>query len=149
MSETISTLISKEFTNISNLINNKKIKNILINIDGLGPKVINSITDYFKDKNNIKIVIELIDILNIQIYKKLNLNNKFSGKNIVFTGKLSTLSRDEAKQKALQLGAKILSSVSINTDYLICGEKSGNKVIKAQKLDINILSEQEWISMIN
>ena len=147
--ETISNLLSKEFINITKLINNKNIKNILSNIDGLGPKVVNSITEYFENNNNKKIILELIEILNIQQYKKPNLKNKFSGKSIVFTGKLATLSREEAKQKALQLGAKILSSVSVNTDYIICGEKPGSKVSKAKNLNIKILSEKEWISLIN
>ena len=110
---------------------------------------VNSITNYFKNKNHRKILGELIEILDIQPYKKPILNNKFNGKKIVFTGKLSALSRDEAKHKALQLGAKILSSISMNTDYLICGEKPGSKVIKAKELNIKILSEQEWISMIS
>ena len=70
------------------------------------------------------------------------------GKSIVFTGKLLSLSRDEAKQLTLQLGAKILNAISTNTDYLICGEKPGSKVVKAQNLNIKILSENEWLSMI-
>ena len=127
----------------------EEIKETLSNIDGLGPKAVNSITNYFKNNNNIKFIEELIEILDIQPYKKPSLNNIFSGKNIVFTGKLYTLSRDEAKQKALQLGAKILSSISTNTDYLICGDKPGSKVIKAKELNIQILTEQKWISMIN
>ena len=147
--ETISSLLARELINISNLINHNKIKNTLTNIDGLGPKAVNSITNYFKNKNHRKILRELIEILDIQPYKKPILNNKFNGKKIVFTGKLSALSRDEAKHKALQLGAKILSSISMNTDYLICGEKPGSKVIKAKEFNIKILSEQEWISMIS
>ena len=111
--------------------------------------MVNSITEYFENNNNKKIILELIEILNIQQYKKPNLKNTFSGKSIVFTGKLSTLSREEAKQKALRLGAKILSSVSVNTDYIICGEKPGSKVSKAKNLNIKILSEKEWISLIN
>ena len=147
--ETISTLVSKEFININNLINNKQINIILSDIDGLGPKAVNSITEYFENKNNKKIILELIEILNIQPYNKPDLKNKFSGKNFVFTGKLSTLSREEAKQRALQLGGKILSSVSTNTDYIICGEKPGSKLTQAKKLNIKILSEEEWITLIS
>ena len=87
MGETISNLLSKEFIKITKLINIKNIKNILSNIDGLGPKVVNSITEYFENNNNNRIILELIEILNIQQYKKPNLKNKFSGKSIVFTGK--------------------------------------------------------------
>ena len=87
--------------------------------------------------------------VNIKPHKKPNLKNKFNGKNIVFTGKLTTFSREEAKQKALQLGAKILSSISIKTDYLIYGEKPGSKIFKAKEMKIKILSEKEWISIIS
>ena len=64
-------------------------------------------------------------------YLDINLNNK------------------EAKQKALHLGAKILSSISIKTDYLIYGEKPGSKIFKAKEMKIKILSEKEWISIIH
>jgi DNA ligase (NAD+) len=125
-----------------------KIKGVLSNIDGLGPKAVESIEFYFNNNTNKETILKLINILDIQSYQKPIMNNKFSGKNIVFTGKLSRLSREEAKYKALQLGAKILNSVSKNTDFLICGEKSGNKIAKARELNIQILSEREWISMI-
>ena len=58
------------------------------------------------------------------------------------------MSREEAKKSALELGAKISSSVNSKTDYLICGEKSGSKLKKAKDLKIKILTESEWISKI-
>ena len=115
----------------------------------MGPKAVNSITDYIENNNNKKILLELIEILKIQPYIKPKSQNKFSGKNIVFTGKLSTLSREEAKQKALLFGSKILTSVSTNTDYVIYGEKPGSKIIKAKELNIKILTEKEWVLMIS
>ena len=87
--------------------------------------------------------------MKIENYKKPKLNNKFAGKNLVFTGKLLKLSRDEAKYKALQLGAKILSSVSHKTDFIICGEKPGSKIQKAKELNVKTLSEEEWVKMIS
>ena len=86
---------------------------------------------------------------NIQKYKKPNLNNKFSGKSIVFTGTLSTLSRDEAKYRAKTKGAKILSNVSVNTDYVVVGEKSGSKAKKAKNLGIKILNEKDFLKKIS
>ena len=71
-------------------------------------------------------------------------NNKF----IVFTGKLKMMSREESKKRAAELGAIISSTVSSKTDYLVCGEKSGSKLKKAKDLNISILTEKEWISMI-
>ena len=58
------------------------------------------------------------------------------------------MSREEAKKRALELGAKISSTVSAKTDYLVCGEKSGAKLKKAKELNISILTEKEWLSMI-
>ena len=71
------------------------------------------------------------------------------GKIFVFTGTLSKISRDEAKYIAIQLGAKILNSVTKKADYLICGTKPGSKVTKARELNVKILSENEWILKTN
>ena len=97
---------------------------------------------------NYNIVISLNKILDISNYKIIQTNSIFSNKNIVFTGTLFKLSREEAKHLALQLGAKISSTVTSKTDYVIVGEKPGSKVVKAQNLNIKILSENEWLSKI-
>ena len=57
-------------------------------------------------------------------------------------------SREEAKKRAIELGAIISSSVSVKTDYLVYGEKSGSKLKKAKELKVQILTESEWLSMI-
>ena len=77
--------------------------------------------------------------------KKKISNSVFSYKNIVFTGTLIKSSREEAKQLALQLGAKISSSVSKRTDFVILGENPGGKAKKAKELGIKILSEEQWL----
>ena len=73
------------------------------------------------------------------------MNNLFANKNVVFTGTLSILSREEAKHLAVQLGAKISSSVTIRTDYVIIGKNPGSKAKKAKELGISTLSEDDWI----
>ena len=73
-------------------------------------------------------------------------SGKFSGKTIVFTGTL-TMSRNEAKAIAQSLGASIGSSITKNTDYLVCGEDPGSKYKKAQELGVQILTEDEWKSL--
>ena len=73
----------------------------------------------------------------------------FSGKNLVFTGTLVSLSRDEAKYLAKSNGAKISSAVSKNTDYLIIGEKAGSKSEKAKTLGIKIINEKDFVFKIN
>ena len=98
---------------------------------------------YFQNKSNKELVAKLNNILMVQSYKKVKSDNEFSGKNIVFTGTLSKISRDEAKHIAIQLGAKILNSVTKKTDYLICGTKPGSKATKARELNVKILSEND------
>ena len=75
-------------------------------------------------------------------------NNVFTGKTIVATGKLENFTRAEINDQILALGAKPGSSVTKKTDYLICGEKAGSKLTKAQSLGVTILSETEFLSMI-
>ena len=92
---------------------------------------------------------DLINILDIIDFEKPKFKNLFSNKNIVFTGTLLKLSREEAKNLAIKLGAKISSSVSSKTNYVIIGEKPGSKAKKAKELGLTILTEQEWIKKTN
>ncbi len=144
-----SILLAKEFLNVRDFIKNKNNKELLSNIDGLGPKATNSIKNYFTNKKNLKIALNLIEILNIDDFKKPSQSNFFSNKNIVFTGSLKKLSRDEAKHISQELGAKISSSISKRTDFLIIGEKAGSKIKKAKELKIEILTENEWLKKLN
>ena len=147
--ETISRILAKEFININNLIQNAVNKDRLSLIDGIGPKAINSIEEYFTNKKNLQMIINLIDLLNVVDFKNIESSNFFSNKNIVFSGTLQELSRDEAKHLAQEKGAKISSTISKNTDYLIIGEKPGSKAKKAKELNIKILNEKEWLVKIN
>ena len=92
---------------------------------------------------------KLKNILYISNNFEVKKDNFFSNKNLVFTGTLISLSRDEAKYLAKTNGAKILSSVSKNTDFLIVGENAGSKAEKAEILGIKIINEKEFISKIN
>ena len=73
--------------------------------------------------------------------------NPFVGKTIVVTGKLTRFTRDSINAKIISLGAIAVSAVSKNTDFLICGEKSGSKLNKAKELGITVLSEQQFLEM--
>lgn len=75
-------------------------------------------------------------------------NNTFAGCTIVATGKLENFTCDGINAKIISLGATPGSSVTKKTDYLICGEKAGSKLAKAQQLDVKILTEQEFMDMI-
>ncbi len=144
-----SEILAKEFKNINNFISTSNNTQLLSNIDGLGPKAIYSIKNFFSFNENVVLLKKLSEILNINESKIENIDNFFYGKNIVFTGTLNSISRDEAKYMAKNFGAKILSSVSNNTDYVILGEKAGSKAKKAKELNINIISEKEFLKKIN
>ena len=123
--------------------------NSLDEIDGIGETQIESLTHFFKDKKNNKVVYELSKILNIQDFIEKKIDSFFSGKNIMFTGGFSTMSRSEAKSLAETFGAKILSSVTKKLDYLVIGlsKPTKNKVDKAKELGVKIIEEKEWLKL--
>jgi len=118
-------------------------------IDGIGETQVESLIHFFKDKKNNKVVYELSKILNIQDFIEKKIDSFFSGKNIMFTGGFSTMSRSEAKSLAETLGAKILSSVNKKLDYLVIGlsKPTKNKVDKAKELGVKIIEEKEWLKL--
>jgi len=142
-------ILAKELKSVENFISTSQNTLVLSNIDGLGPKAISSINNYFSYDQNISLIKNLSKILNIKNNKISNSKNFFNGKSIVFTGTLSSISRDEAKYMAKEVGAKILSSVTRNTDYIIVGEKAGSKAKKAIQLNLKTFSEKEFLKKIN
>ena len=150
-----SNLLSKHFKNFKNWfesiknLNNKKMYDHYINIDGIGPDVVDDIKNFF-NKEKIEIVKRLSQALNkIEEYKfSTQSNSKLSEKIIVFTGTLKNMSRSEAKSKAEELGAKVTNSVSNNTDYVIAGKDSGSKEKKARELNVRVLNENEWMKFL-
>tara|TARA_B100000686_G_scaffold301523_1_gene336876 strand:+ start:657 stop:2804 length:2148 start_codon:yes stop_codon:yes gene_type:complete len=126
-------------------------KNIeyLTNIDGVGEKVASSLVNFFNEKYNVEIVNKLISELHsITKVQRLSDGLAFSGKSMVFTGVLDNMSRQEAKSYAEKLGAKVVSTVSKNTDIIVAGKNSGSKLKKAQELGIAIVDEKQWKIMI-
>ncbi len=128
------------------LIDKENLINDLSNIDGLGDKAVDSFINFFNDKNNKSEAIEIIDILNIEF---LGIQENYNNKTILFTGTLSSLSRDRAKELAKKKGYKISSTVSKNLDYLIFGEKAGSKLKKAKEINVKVLNEKEFLNLIN
>ena len=121
--------------------------NSINEIDGIGETQVESLIHFFKDKKNNKVINELSKILNIQDFLEKKIDSFFSGKNIMFTGGFSSMSRSEAKSLAENLGAKILSSVNKRLDYLVIGmsKPTKNKVDKAKELGVRIIEEKEWL----
>ena len=142
-------ILANEFKDLDVLISSSSNINVLENIDGLGPKAISSIIDFFSKEINKETIKNLKNYLSITFIENETLDNFFSNKHLVFTGTLSELSRDEAKYLAKTKGAKILSSISKKTDFLIAGEKAGSKIDKATQLGIKILNEKEFLKKIN
>ena len=78
-----------------------------------------------------------------------NIVSPISGKKIVFTGKMNQGSRDQMQKEATQLGAQVQGSVSAKTDFLVCGENVGaSKKGKAEKLDVEMISEDDYIVLL-
>ena len=75
-------------------------------------------------------------------------NNPFTGCTIVATGKLENFTRDDINSRIISLGATASNSVTHKTDYLICGDKPGSKLVKAKELGITVLTEYEFLKMI-
>ena len=121
----------------------------LISIDGVGPKIGDSVVKYFNNKQNFELVKELLNHLDIS-YRFIDITESFlNNKVFVLTGSLNNMSRSQAKIKLEKLGAKVSSSVSPKTDYLIAGNKSGSKLSKARQLNIKILSEEDFNILLN
>ena len=135
---------SKE--SFKSLISSKDLNLELENIDGLGNKATNSFSEYFKNKNQLSEAISILNLLDIEIIKD---DNKGSNETILFTGTLSELSRDRAKDLAKKKGFKIASNVSSKLNYLVYGEKPGSKLKRAQELKVKTLTEKEFLEIIN
>jgi DNA ligase (NAD+) len=122
----------------------------LQNIDGIGEVVANSIFEYFRDKNNIKMLEELLQFIKIKYEPQLDtkqFNKNFEGKTFVITGTLSQ-SRDYFKELIEKLGGKNVNSVSKKTDYVLAGLEAGSKLKDAQKLGVKVLSEGEFNNLL-
>ncbi len=144
-------LIAKNYRNFSVFMNDMKnrITEKLVTIDGIGSSMAIDMVEFFQEPHNLEIINKLLSEIVVEDYiDTTDYNSPISGKTIVFTGTLSTMTRSEAKAKAQNLGAKVAGSVSTHTDFVIEGVDSGSKAAKAKQLGITILSEQEFIELI-
>ena len=138
----------KSIKNFISFIKNKKF-NEFLDIDGIGETQINSLKKFFENKSNYKIIVKLSSILNISDLK-LNKDGKLLNNTFMFTGKLTNMSRAEAKSLIEENSGSVVSSVNKKLKYLIIGEKPTNrKVQKAKELGIKILSQKEWLNLLN
>jgi DNA ligase (NAD+) len=105
---------------------------------------------FFTEPKNINLLTELSSLIKILDEEKKEITETvFTGKTVVFTGTLATLTRTEAKDRAIRAGAKVSSSVSPKTDFVIAGAEAGSKLKKAEEYDIHILSEEEFKHLLD
>ena len=122
----------------------------LIEIEDVGPVVAHHIYTFFQQTHNLDVIQRLLDAgINWPEEKPVYADSELAGKTIVLTGTLENLSRSEAKEKLLALGAKVAGSVSAKTDYVVAGRDAGSKLNKAQSLGIDVVDESTLIQWIN
>ena len=137
---------SKEFINLSR--NNKF--DDLMNIDGIGETQIKSLKNFFSNKTNINVMSQLEKILKIKDASDLKKSGNLKDKTFMFTGKLTGISRAEAKSLIEENSGTIISNVSKKLDYLIIGEKpTKRKIENAKGLKIKIINQEDWLKLIN
>ena len=139
----------KSPNNFFQLSTNKNM-NELSNIDGIGETQVNSIKNFFNNKINISVLLELKKILTINNAIQNSQNGILKNKTFMLTGKLQGMSRAEAKSLIEKNSGKIISNVTKKLDYLIAGDKPTTKKINdAKNLNINVITQEEWLKMLN
>lgn len=121
----------------------------MLDIDGIGETAVDAIGRFFSEDHNLAALGRLTSHLTIEDAETIAGESPVSGKTVVFTGSLERFTRDEAKARAQSLGAKVSGSVSGKTDYLVAGPGAGSKLKKAEELEVTILTEDEWLELIN
>ena len=144
-------IIAKNLKSLGNFISLSKKNNFdnLINIDGIGETQISSIKNFFKNSTNLHVLQNLEKILTVKNAENQKTNGILNNKTFMFTGKLSNMSRSEAKSLIEQNSGSIVSNVTKKLDYLIVGEKPTNRKIDiARGLKIKILDQSSWLKML-
>lgn len=120
----------------------------LSNTPEIGPVIAESIVEFFAQPENLAIL-EKLDRAGVRgSVEQIQASEGFAGKTFVFTGALTMFTREEAEERVRLMGARAASSVSKKTDFVVAGEKAGSKLAKAKELGIPVLTEQEYLDMI-
>lgn len=141
--------LAVHFGTLEKLINSAQ-KNLdeIDSIENIGPAVSKSVSNFFNSKNNLNFIKKLKEngvVIEKAEKKKIG---KFTGFNFVLTGTLSKMSREIAKEKIISLGGKVVGSVSKNTSYVVVGADPGSKLKTAEKLDVKVINEKEFLNML-
>ncbi len=116
----------------------------LVSIDGLGEEVADALIDFLDEQHNREVVDALLEQITFEAVEKRQTQSALSGKTVVFTGTLETMTRGEAKALAERLGAKVTGSISAKTDLVVAGPGAGSKLAKAESLGVEVVDEAGW-----
>ena len=117
-------------------------------VEGVGPVVAEALADFFHEPHNRDALTDLLAVARPAAFVSTARATEWSGKTIVFTGSLETMSRDEAKAQAERLGARAAGSVSAKTDLVVAGPGAGSKLKKAAELGVRVATEAEWAEIV-
>jgi DNA ligase (NAD+) len=120
----------------------------LLGIEGVGPVVVEALHDFFHEPHNVAVWDDILSEVTPPPYVVETKDSAVAGKTVVFTGKLETMSRDEAKAQAEALGARAAGSVSPKTDLIVAGPGAGSKLKKAAELGIEVIDEAAWAEIV-
>ena len=140
-------LLAKKYPTIKELMNAGTEE--LESIDGIGPKIANSLSIFFSESHNKELIERLINYSLNTESEHTEAEGKLSGKTFVLTGTLGSMTRDEAKEKIESLGGKVTGSVSKKTDYVVVGESPGSKADKAKSLGVKMVNESEFQELLS
>ncbi|MEO6395516.1 MAG: NAD-dependent DNA ligase LigA [Devosia sp.] len=119
-------------------------------IHGIGEVVTRAVRDFFSNARNVTAFDDLLDEVRPKPYVvTVSANSQVAGKTVVFTGSLEKMTRGEAKAMAERLGAKVAGSVSKNTDLVVAGPGAGSKLKLAAEFGISVLTEEQWLELVN
>ena len=120
----------------------------LSSVEGVGGIVAEAVVDFFHEPHNREELAELLELARPAAFVSTARETAWTGKTIVFTGSLETMSRDEAKAQAERLGARAAGSVSAKTDLVVAGPGAGSKLKKAEELGIRVIGEADWAEIV-
>jgi DNA ligase (NAD+) len=120
----------------------------LNNIGGIGDIVADAVVEFFAEARNVKALNDMLDEIEVLPVAQARSDSAVAGKTVVFTGSLEKFTRDEAKASAERMGAKVSGSVSKKTDIVVAGPGAGSKLKDAEKFGVKVISEDEWLQLI-
>ncbi|MBI5463794.1 MAG: NAD-dependent DNA ligase LigA, partial [Ignavibacteriales bacterium] len=145
----VAQLVTRSFRSLESI--GKATVEELQSVQGIGPRIGESIVNFFSDSHNRRIIARLKSAGLQMAEKERNIRqvSLFAGKTFVLTGSLATMKREEAKRRIEERGGVVASSVSKNTDAVVVGEEAGSKLDKARTLGVKLIGEREFLNMLN